>query len=235
MAASQSITCYCSRCRQDLPSDLFRRFKDGSAYAYCSPCEKQYKRDYYLKNKERIKAKSVAWSAANHSRKLATSRAYHEKNKATLAPKKKKYYEANKAARVTYSVEWRKRNLDSQRQVEAAYRERNRKICNERISAWKKRNPEKVRIYTLVRGRTQKEATPAWADLLAIRTFYERAAELRKSTGQDWHVDHIVPLIHPKVCGLHCEANLEVITARENNEKGNRWWPDMPEEKTFSV
>ena len=72
-------------------------------------------------------------------------------------------------------------------------------------------------------------ATPMWANKDAILGFYETAQGLNMLIGE-WHeVDHIVPLLSPIVCGLHCEANLRVITAIDNNKKGNRFWPDMPE------
>lgn len=54
------------------------------------------------------------------------------------------------------------------------------------------------------------------------------AALRTKTTGIRWEVDHIVPLVHPQVCGLHVETNLRVIPAIENRRKGNRHWPEMP-------
>jgi hypothetical protein len=41
-------------------------------------------------------------------------------------------------------------------------------------------------------------------------------------------VDHIVPLNHPLVCGLHNEFNLEVVSTDYNQYKKDRFWPDMP-------
>ena len=52
--------------------------------------------------------------------------------------------------------------------------------------------------------------------------FAYAVARLRGET-----VDHIVPLHHPLVCGLHVEHNLAVLPLRENLLKGNAWWPDM--------
>jgi hypothetical protein len=48
-------------------------------------------------------------------------------------------------------------------------------------------------------------------------------------TGFGWHVDHIVPLISPVVCGLHWYRNIRVIPAKENMMKSNKHWEDMPD------
>lgn len=71
-------------------------------------------------------------------------------------------------------------------------------------------------------------AIPVWANLDVVRQFYEAARICSRSTGQVWHVDHVVPLKHRLVCGLHCEFNLQLLPMRDNVAKGNRYWPDMP-------
>ena len=43
-----------------------------------------------------------------------------------------------------------------------------------------------------------------------------------RSTGFKWHMDHIVPLMHKKACGLHNGFNVQVVPATWNVKKGNR-------------
>ena len=115
-------------------------------------------------------------------------------------------------------------------------------VCNAQCSlclrGWEKNNPEKVRAKErswvdrnraadrekiLRRNARKLEATPAWANLNAIQMIYEQAEQM----GADYQVDHIVPLVSDLVCGLHCEANLQILTRFENQSKSNRFWPDM--------
>lgn len=87
---------------------------------------------------------------------------------------------------------------------------------------WEANNRHKL-LANNARRRAQKlKASPAWADRAAIHEMY-RCARLLK-----YHVDHIVPLRSGIVCGLHVEHNLQVLPPRENKQKGNKWWPDMP-------
>ena len=64
-------------------------------------------------------------------------------------------------------------------------------------------------------------ATPRWADRARIMEMYEERDRLTFETGIEHHVDHIVPIVHPEVCGLNYHLNLRVIPAKENQIKSN--------------
>lgn len=102
-------------------------------------------------------------------------------------------------------------------------------------AAYKARNPAKTLAATRKRQAGKLNATPAWANQFFIEEAYELARlRTEQKTGgfDEWQVDHIVPLQHPLVQGLHVEHNLQVIPALHNQQKGNRSWPDMPVEVT---
>ena len=65
-------------------------------------------------------------------------------------------------------------------------------------------------------------ATPLWTKHELIAKIYNASRKHNAAV-----VDHIVPLNHQYVCGLHWEGNLQLITRSENAAKSNYWWPDM--------
>lgn len=94
---------------------------------------------------------------------------------------------------------------------------------------WAINNRPKINELTRRRAANKKKATPIWANIDAMRRIYKQAEDMTKQTGISHHVDHIVPLTSPIVQGLHCEYNLQILPARDNMSKHNRYWPDMPE------
>lgn len=75
----------------------------------------------------------------------------------------------------------------------------------------------------LVRKRQIALATPPWADRNEIALFYGRARNFSRQTGITHVVDHIIPITHWRVCGLHTPDNLQVIPHEENGRKHNHW------------
>lgn len=71
--------------------------------------------------------------------------------------------------------------------------------------------------------QTHRACVPAWVNWGRVRKIYTEAKRLTQLTGRAHHVDHIVPLRSPFVCGLHCEDNLRIVLAHDNRRKGNGW------------
>lgn len=187
-----------------------------------------YQKAWYEAHKEEVKARSRAWAAANRERKRAADKAYQVANRDRLAAQSREWNARNPEKRLASSRKYRTEKLERARANEAAYRARNRERCNERIREWKAKNPHKLTHYFHKRRAAELQAMPQWADLDAIEAVYAEAQRIQSETGVPQHVDHIVPILSPLVCGLHCEANLRIIPAAENMSKSNRHWPDMP-------
>lgn len=90
---------------------------------------------------------------------------------------------------------------------------------------WNRRNPHKRAQIQRQRYARKLGATPSWADKKAIDMIYAEAASLTRRTGIQHEVDHIVPIKHDLVCGLHVEYNLQILTRRENAMKNNKFIP----------
>lgn len=58
-------------------------------------------------------------------------------------------------------------------------------------------------------------ATPKWVNPEDLFNIY-------KNQPKGYHVDHIIPLKHDQVCGLHVPWNLQYLSKSENSKKGNR-------------
>lgn len=122
-----------------------------------------------------------------------------------------KWHAQNRERRADYWRDWYEANRDKR---SASY------------AAWARENKHIVNALVAKRNAAKRCAMPAWADKEKIREFYARAAFLTEATGIKHEVDHIYPLQGERVCGLHCEFNLQVLPKAENIRKGNK----MPEE-----
>lgn len=97
---------------------------------------------------------------------------------------------------------------------------------------WAEENVIVVRAFTKARRRKHRLATPTWLSEVQfknIRAIYEQAIALSRTTGMPYVVDHIIPLQHDEVCGLHVPWNLRVITRAENAAKSNK----LPDESLY--
>lgn len=91
----------------------------------------------------------------------------------------------------------------------------------------RKLRPAKPRMRSTHRDHVVRARIPAWADRKAMTHVYRTRARLKAETGVRYSVDHVVPVNHPLVCGLHVHNNLQLLPLADNVRKSNNWWPDM--------
>lgn len=133
----------------------------------------------------------------------------------------------NKASRQAY----REANREKERIRNRDYGKRCAETVRARVKRWRKENPGKERAKSRLREAQKLNACPAWArkgeTRREMQAHYLHAEWLEQTTGQSFHVDHIVPLQNDFVCGLHVPANLMVLEASQNVSKSAYWWPDQ--------
>lgn len=166
------------------------------------------KRAWAARNRAKIAAKNAVWNRANPEKMRAAAKRY-----AKAHPEKVR---ARKNA-------WNRRNPEKARARVAAWNAANPERRKEAARQYREENPGKLREYQVLRRAASKRATPSWANHFFMDEAYRLARLRTKVLGYPWHVDHIVPIQHPLVCGLHVEHNLRVIPGRENQQKSNRW------------
>lgn len=159
---------------------------------------KTQKKVYYYENIEKIKFDKKETYILNREKIKTKSNAYYHKNKETLKPK--------------------------MREQGRKYRDENKEKWQEKNKKWWAANPEKRTAY--LAKRRAKHRVPKWVDKeerFLINEAYSLAKLRAKMTNIKWHVDHIIPLLADKASGLHTIYNLQVIPAKLNYLKNNKY------------
>jgi len=182
----------------------------------CVACDRESSRKWRAENKDIFREYLGERRANNKDRISQYSKEYRAGNKSRIRERHRKYCADNKSQLIEYRRKWRADNKD-------------------RVREYQKENLAYYRAIGAKRRAQSKRATPPWADNSEIIRIYEKAIQATKDTGTQMNVDHIVPLSHPKVCGLHIPGNLRVISKSENQKKSNYHWPNMPQDITEEI
>lgn len=210
----------CITCDDIFPICEFNKAsnKPFGVHTECKGCNQKYKKEY--QKTDRCK-QLVKRNAQKHKAKIAAyQKRYRAAHKERLYEEKLKWQRANKE-----KVNQRCKNWVAQN------KERRAEICRKSAIKCKDRKNTYRREYRKLKPEIRND----WRidkNLGHVKYFLKEVNKLRlkirklnqgKSASDHFTVDHIIPLIHPDICGLNCPANLQVLTRSENAFKKNRW------------
>jgi len=177
------------------------------------PCKKGHIAERYTKSGTCVEC--LKESCVNRINEFKTyQKTWYQENSTKIKEKSSIRYSFVKSLEeeVLNRKNWMANNAEKMREYRKSYR----------IS-----NPAIVANATQRRNAKKKKASVLWANESKILDMYKLAENLSKKTGIKHHVDHMIPLQSNFVCGLHCEANLQVIPALENIKKSNKFIGDL--------
>lgn len=210
------LTKTCTKCQVKKHLDAFSknsRNKSNGRQPKCKTCNSAYEKE----NQERVSKRAKLYRERVRGERNRKQKVYRDKRRQEMGDTIREYHTNYYAANKKILNEKQRARYQNEREKWREYSKQ-----------YAKNNRAKMNAILSRRKAMQKQAVPSWADFDAIRSFYEKAQAITRETGVEHEVDHIVPIKSRYVCGLHCQQNLQVLTAEENNRKNNSWWPDMP-------
>ncbi len=195
----------CKRCGETKPRSEYhrhKRFKDG-LNANCKSC----------RNSE-----SIAYRAANPEKSRQSSKNYRENNKSKMAEIRAEYI---------------KNNPEKVKESKRLYALKNKEELKVKAKAKRIENPERHRRAKQNRRARERAAvgklsTGLIAKLLILQK--GKCACCKGPLGDDYHVDHIMPLA---LGGTNTDDNIQLLRARCNRQKNARHPIDFMQQRGY--
>lgn len=138
---------------------------------------------------------------------------YRAKNRLKIREQQRNWYLANKnkakLAWDKYTASGKEKETRQKRTSTLEYRQSALKRAND----YKNKNPDRYRVNQRNYQTTRRRLGGKFNRLMCLQVY--------KECPPDKEVDHIIPLKHDKVCGLHVPWNMQYLTRQENAKKGN--------------
>lgn len=166
--------------------------------SYCKSCKSAKWKEYYIKNFDKLAEANKKYKQDNIEKTRETRRKSNKKRWDNLYGKDQEFTQRIKR-NVSNSYQ---KHKEKHLKYNKEYKEKNRDYY---------RNAESIRRAGVRKSNLCKE------QLNNCKEIYKEGLK------QDKQVDHIIPLKHKDVCGLHVPWNLQLLTEEENSYKRNKF------------
>jgi len=163
--------------------------------------KKEKKREYYLKNKEKAQR-------------------YYIENKEKITQRTKAYFKNNRDKYKEYAAKKYIKHKDRINSKNNEYKEQNRELVNKYQSNYYRQNRGYFNSKIAERRAYKLKATLVGFEA-QLYDIYKKCTDLNTNNNLLMVVDHIIPLKHKDVCGLHVPWNLQIIDKSMNLKKKN--------------
>ena len=221
----------CSKCKEEKDFIEFhnhKRTKDGYT-CRCKECSLNDKKEYYEKNKDKVKEKVKEYRENNLDKVKKNVKEHYKKNRETLLEYKKNYHKENKEHLSELNLKYREDNKVSINECKRKYISNKRKTD----SLFKlKENISKLINQSLKNKGFKKEYRSEEILGCTIQDFKEYIESkfvegMSWENHGDWHLDHKTPVSWGKseneIYELNHYTNFQPLWEKDNLSKGNRW------------
>ncbi len=200
----------CNKCKNVYDKNMFvkcKASKDGLK-TICKKCLKEYRLEYYRKNKEEEIKKATNYNREHRRERLKYGKKYRLQNRDVLNEKVKKYYIKHKDERKCYSMKYYYEHKEERNECSKKWKLKNREKLRE-YEKNKLKNDINYKISAYMRNRVRcalrakgSQKTKHTESLIGCSFEFLRSYLESKFYGDmkwenygyyGWHIDHIRP------------------------------------------
>ena len=220
----------CKKCKVEKPFDEFHKNKNNkdALTCKCKSCCKEYKKEYYQANKEKITEKTKEYVQANKKKIKEYKKEYQKANREKITEKRREYHKKYSEDNKEKIKEYYQANKHKMNENSKEYQRERRKtdplfkmMCNLRNRTSKSFKNQGYCKNT----RTQEMLG---IDLEIAKQHIERqfTKGMNWNNYGEWHIDHIIPLASastPERLKELCHyTNLQPLWAEDNLSKKDK-------------
>lgn len=224
----------CTRCKEEKVIADFHFMassKDGHAWN-CKACASKTSATWREDNKDYLKISKAAYHAANREQIAVKHAAWVAANIDHVKKVGAAYRAANRETAKANSVAWRAANTARSRSTVAAWRAANPGKARAIVAAWLKENPNAKREHSQNREARKRNGGKLSKGITEKLFQMQRGkcACCGKPLGDGYHLDHRMPLA---LGGLNVDANMQLLSAKCNLQKGAKHPVDFMQSRGF--